>query len=53
MRQPVYHPPAVCFLYLVMYQEKGETGRDELDAFRFPELATKAVTPDPSIPVLF
>lgn len=54
MFQPVHHAPAVCFLYLVMYQEKGETGQDKWDAFWFLELAAKAVTPpNPSIPVLF
>lgn len=46
---PVYYPPAVCFLYLVMFQEKGETEHDKRGAFWFSELATKAVTPDPSI----
>lgn len=49
MLQPVHHAPAVCFLYLVMYQVKGETGQDKRDMFWFSELATKAVPPPESI----
>lgn len=33
MFQPIHHAPAVCLLYLVMHQVKGETGQDEQDTF--------------------
>lgn len=47
MFQPVHHAPAVCILYLVMYQEKGETRQNKGDALWFSELNTKAVSPSP------
>lgn len=53
MFQPVHHAPAVCLLYLVMHQVKGETGQDERNTFWFSELATNAVIPGPSVSVLF
>lgn len=37
MFQPVHHAPAVCLLYLVMLQVKGETWQDERDTFWFSE----------------